>query len=473
MFDIENLRFLDLSENYISTPQLLNYLNHLVNVRLRHLLLRYNQLTHLPSSMFSHFHHLVTLDLLGNALVVLKMNTFSGLNSMAILNLQHLSIVHVYKCALCGIGHFVHGLNISYNQISSLNGHSLLEICDQLTWLDISNNALVYVEPNMFQDILANVLVKSTDDNICCFTASDVATLCRTNQRYKQCPSMFPKNGIRSILTVLSVSIIILNLLAITLHGRLCRHQSHPLLMQMLSVCDIIYGLYFGMLLLTDETYDQQFIFHFMAWARGRICAVFQGLLSTVFPLTRWITAIISVNQLLVTKYALKARPLSFFKITLIMLIGILVSVGFTVIDQLQVDTTSDLQIIRYRCLPLSCHKYMLYFYFAFTGMLQIVMLFCHATVMQYLRQSSKRLGIKRKEQHRRILSRMLILDSTSVVQWLIICGLLIARKNCTLTDEAEIAMIISFSTTAMLHPICYTIMTSAVVDKWRSLRCF
>ena len=446
----------------------------MVKVKLRHLLLRHNQLTHLQSSMFSHFHHLVTLDLHGNSLVVLKMNTFSGLNSMAILNLQNLSIAHVYECAFCGIGDLVHGLNISYNQLSSLNANSLLEISAQLLWLDISNNALIYVEPNMFQDILANVLVKSTDDNICCFTASDVAPLCRTNQRNKHCPIMFPKNGIRSILTVLSVSIIILNLLATTFHCRLCRHQSHPLLMQILSMCDIIYGLYFGMLLLTDETYDQQFIFHFMAWAKGGICSVFQGLLSTVFPLTRWITALISVNQLLVTKYALKAKPLSFFKTILIMLMGILVSIGFTVIDQLQVDTIfiSDLQVMRYRCLPLSCHKYMLYFYFLFTGILHIVMIFCHTAVMQYLKQSSRRLGIKRKEQHRRILSRMLILDFTSILQWLIICGLLIARKNCTFTDEAELALIISFSTTAMIHPICYTIVTSAVFEKWRSLKC-
>ena len=466
---------MDLSENNITTAQLHNCLSNMVNVKLRHLLLRHNLLAHLQSSMFSHFYHLVTLDLLGNALVVLRMNTFSGLNSIPTLNLQNLNIVQMNKCTFCGIGISVKGLNISYNQISSLNSHSLVEVSDQLTWLDISNNTLIYLEPNMFQDILANVFVKSTDGNICCFTASDVAPLCRTNHRNKHCPIMFPKNGIRSMLTVLSVSIIILNLLAITFHCRLCHRQSHPLLMQMLSMCDVIYGLYFGMLVLTDKTYDQQFIFHFMAWARGGICSVFQGLLSTVFPLTRWITALISVNQLLVTKYALKAKPLSFFKTILIMLIGIVVSIGFTVIDQLQVDTIfiSDLQVIRYRCLPLACHKYMLYFYFLLTGMLHIAMIACHVVVMRYLMQSSKRLGLKRKNQHRIILSRMLILDFTSVIQWLVICGLLITRKNCTLTDEAELAMIFSFSTTATIHPICYTIATSAVVEKWRSLKCF
>ena len=439
----------------------------MVNVNMRHLLLRYNQLTNLHSSMFVNFQHLTTCDLRGNSLMSLRMNTFNGLNSMTTLHLQNLNVHTISQCAFCGMQSVV-GLNLSSNQISSLNSNSFLELDVHLTWLDISNNNLIYVEPKMFQEILFYAEILTTNRKICCIGFKNIP-LCYNTKTKTQCPSMLPNIGLRSVFIFLSLLILLLNLLAMTFQFRFCHRHAHPLLIQMLSMCDALYGLYYAMLLLVDSTYKEQLVFHYMTWTQSDFCSVVEALLSMVFLLTRGITALISVNQLLVTKYALKLKPLSFTKSLALTLTWIILSMGFTLIDKLLLDNKLRHS---HRCLPFSYETlYIFYIYFTFAGLLQVSTIACHAAVMQHLIQSTKQLGINRKVQHRKILRRMLILDVTNTLQWLIICCMVIAMDDWTLTDEAEVAVILCLSVTAVVHPICYTIVTSTTIDKLYALK--
>ena len=105
-----------------------------------------DQLTTIPS-LASIFPKLRVLNLLGNALHLIKNSSFVGLNSLIYLNLNGNNFTHIPTSVNNAVN--LQTLSVGYNQIGTVNDDDLVSL-HNLTRLDLGNNPLVYISPSAF-----------------------------------------------------------------------------------------------------------------------------------------------------------------------------------------------------------------------------------------------------------------------------------------------------------------------------------
>lgn len=156
---LPNLRILDLSYNRLQAlePDLFHGLRKLTNLQLR-----YNAIKFVPVRIFQDCRSLQFLDLGYNQLQSLARNSFAGLFKLTELHLEHNELIKV------NLAHFPRLVALKTLYMHHNRAQVVVNTLDW-TWhflekIDLSNNAIEYIEPHVFESV-PNLKSLSLDSN--------------------------------------------------------------------------------------------------------------------------------------------------------------------------------------------------------------------------------------------------------------------------------------------------------------------
>ena len=433
----------DLLCNVIGSMEFLHYL-FIANINI----------TAIESNAFSKLKFIRSLHLYNVTLVTIEESGLSGMTSLPLLNLSGTLLRHVEKCAFCFMSSLV-SLDISHNLIAYINEGALMTSSSEGLTINLTDNPIAFVEGQIRGHILT--LMVGGNNGVCCFTSSSIK--CDSNKIIivSACGTLFPHFRYVAVWVLLVFWIIGGNLGSMVLNSENKSTQFYVL--QMMALADILYGLHILSILILHYIYDTQFVFRSTLPSHLLFCKTASVLLHVSLITSRTSVLLITINYLLVTKYALKFIRLTKKHVFLSLIIVWSVSMSTYIILANEVDSVdssplcTSFGIRTHRILPTIASAVLV----AYLYSIIIVMACIYYVIIQYTNQCARRAGRRNallgKLLYKACFTVIVCTATTSAVMVLQVghaYGFLVDRRN-------ELWVLGLASLDASLNPFIYT----------------
>ena len=260
-------------------------------------------ITVIESNVFSRLLFLERLHIDNVILRTIGENGFSGMASLPLLNLSRTSIKHVGKCAFCNMSSLV-SLDLSHNLIAFIIEGALMTSSKKGLTINLTDNPIAYVEGYIHIQRHISILIVEENSGLCCFTSPSLKCDSNGNKVVNICGTLLLNFQYVVSWILLIVWIIGGNLCGIVLNFERKATQYH--ILQTMAFADILYGLHMLIILCLHYLYDSQFVFRSKLPSNLLLCKTASVLLHVSLITSRTSVLLITINYLLVTKYALK-----------------------------------------------------------------------------------------------------------------------------------------------------------------------
>ena len=219
---------------------------------------------------------IIHLDVNSNGILQLSRNCFINLLRLKIINLSANRIQRIHKFAFVYLPK-LKVLNIAKNYLNEMHSNFLQNI----SFLDIRNNPLLLLKREVFQNSRINH-ISSNAYHVCCLTPPTISCDA-VKPWYISCLNLLPNTSTRVLLTVVSFSTFLLNILSICLQVKGKGFLSFKFLIIFVNISDLVCSVYLIILLFTDFLYHDNFITNEVSWRSSTSCSMI-FILSVLFP---------------------------------------------------------------------------------------------------------------------------------------------------------------------------------------------
>ena len=459
--------YLDLSYNNITSADMLLYKFKDDNTIL-YLKLNNNILTHLHANMLKNLDQVKHLILNNNKIFKVYNFVFYRMIRISNLDLSHQKIQVLEKCAFCGLANLQY-LNLSNNNISTFQYDMFVHFHKTLIWLNIKNNDILEAK---YEDskVLCKVIVITNDNNLCCVLSKHLDKSCiliKEKCLDKICQRKLPTMAIIiACYGIIANMIIAINMLVIYFHYR-SQQNKHSILVQILSLTDMAMLSYYFIITLAHYKYGSDFIFHYDFWIKSYQCktAIFTVLMSMSF--SKFVTLIISLNQL----FFIKFRHITFLNVCskkLAILLG-LSSVCCTVFSVKLYKFPKKDNFMYANCLPFSnsttSHLPWLAVHLTILEVIPCFIWICEMVIVQHVQNCAKRVGRKNTRRIRRMKLRANLMMVLTFSQWVIVISYVVLMFCDIQSDYLEkMILIIIIPCQTFLNSFYYTFHSQSFV---------
>ena len=304
---------------------------------LHYLLIANINVTVIESNVFSGLKFLKSIHTYNITVITIAESGLSGMASLPLLNLSVTSLRHVKKCAFCFMVSLV-SLDISYNLIAYINEDALNTSSIEGLTINLTGNPIAYVEGYIQGQI--HTLVVGDNGGVCCFTNPVMKCDSNATKVDKACGTLFPHFRYVAVWMLLVLWIIGGNLGAIVLNSENKATQFY--IIQTMAFSDILYGLHMLSILSLHYIYSTQFVFRSKLPLNLLFCKIASVLLHVSLITSRTSVLLITINYLLVTKYALKFIRLTKKHILILLIIVWSVSITTYILLANEVDSVDS-----------------------------------------------------------------------------------------------------------------------------------
>ena len=308
---------------------------------LKFLYLIRNHIEYIQSHTFINLHLLELLDVKKNQIHVLMTQTFKGLHLLPSLDLSELSVSSLHSEVFSGLSN-VKYLNISLNPITRLHDLLFTPLLN-LRILELRHTNLLFIGQHSLSQLNPGTIIYFDYPMYCCYLSCHhrcyVVDVWLKEQHCKQLIS----NQITYTIVALSAIVnITLNTANIILSRKRKMHRSHIILWGHLNFTNILPALYLLVLCIASSLYNNDYIYMHTKWLESYLCNILYFFPSAGFTLSRCCVFLIVLDQLLVTKFALKQRRIGTFWLLSILYSYILIAIIWQILRALYMDITNE-----------------------------------------------------------------------------------------------------------------------------------
>ena len=210
---------------------------------------------------------IIHLDINSNAILQLYRNCFINLLRLEIINLSNNSIQRIHEFAFVYLPK-LKMLNLAKNNLNEIHSNVLQNI----SFLYIRNNPLLLLKRKVFHNSRI-IHISSNAYHVCCLTPPSIS--CNAVKPwYISCLNLLPNTSTRVLLTVVSFSIFLLNILSISLQVKGKGFLSFKFLIIFVNISDLVCSVYLIILLFADFLYHDNFITNEVLWRSSTSCSM-------------------------------------------------------------------------------------------------------------------------------------------------------------------------------------------------------
>ena len=437
----------DLLCNVIGSMEFLHYL-FIASINIREI----------ESNAFYKLKFITSLQVYNVTLVTIAERGLSGMSSLPLLNLSGTLLRHVKKCAFCFMSSLV-TLDISHNLIAYINEGALMTSSSEGLTINLTDNPIAFVEGNIRGHILT--IIVESNNGVCCFTSSSIK--CDNNKItiVSACGTLFPHFGYVAVWMLLVLLIIGGNFGSMVLNSN--NKSSQFYVLQTMALADILYGLHMLSILILHYIYDSQFVFRSTLPSYLLLCKTASVLLHVSLITSRASVLLITINYLLVTKYAIKFIRLTKKHVFMPLILGWSVSLCTYIFLANEVDSVdssplcTSFGIRTHRIFPTMASALLV----AYLYSIIIVIACIYYVIIQYTHQCARKAGRRNallgKLLYKACFTVIVCTSTTSAVMVLQVghaYGFLVDRRN-------ELWVLGLASLDASLNPFIYTFYVS------------
>ena len=280
--------------------------NYFVSMKyLKVLDLSYNRLRRLASHMFESQSRLERLVVIGNfESLTFESESFSGLLSIMVLELSHLTIERIAHKAFYGLDLVT--LSIVHSQILHFDSNSLSGLSVKNVYF---NSSEIHSFTEAMFDGLINIQKLKTDEfKFCCVKPQVLPEdqCFPEKDEYSSCDDLFRNEILRPLVWIIGIFAILTNASSIIYRSINQKEQlkaSYGILVSNLAVSDGIMGLYLLIIASADVYFRSVYIFHDMSWRNSIFCKLAGVLSTTSTEASVCFICLITVDRLFIIKY--------------------------------------------------------------------------------------------------------------------------------------------------------------------------
>ncbi|XP_064082332.1 G-protein coupled receptor GRL101-like [Macrobrachium nipponense] len=448
--------------------------------RLRILILSDNDLAELTNGAFAGLHTLRNLRLDGNQITVIKPLAFYGLSSLPTLDLSHQRLREIGHRAFLGLRNLT-TLIVSDNDLTSLD-EAVFTGLRNLQKLDLTKNQLAILSKKTFQS-LSLLSYLATDEWRWCCLVDHVETCLPETDQFSSCEDLMSNAVLRVCIWILGLIALFGNAFVIFWRSIYSSgNKVHSFLIVNLAFADFLMGVYLLIVAVVDLQYRGVYAAYEVSWRSSSLCQV-AGFISTfsselsVFTLT-----VITVDRFMVIKFPFGGHLFD-GEITKQVMGGVWVLVTLlAALPLTHLDYFKNFYGRSGVCLPLHITnekpngwEYAVFIFLALNLLSFVVIAVSYAlmyTVTQEIRMAALPGPVARPGESG-MATRMTLIVATDAACWLPIIVLGIASLCGVAVPPKVFSWIAVFvlPLNAAVNPVLYTLSTSPVRKRFRSLR--
>ena len=293
---------------------------------LLHLDISLNKIRFLQAGVFDGLTRLTHINLKGNKIHKIYKQGLRGLESIEIITLRYLFIKSIETCAFCSLQN-VKVLDLSQNLLTTLHDIGLTS-SPNLQVLNLTSNPLISINSNALENLHDIVTLETSVPAVCChLPLKSVCKIVHQNSELQlNCNQLFPSRSLLIIAWISILIIISLNVFIISYYVVIKAHKLHFTLIQHLAFCDLLYAIYLLLMCYFHTIYGEAFYIKRYVWLQSLICKVISLVFIVPVMVSNYTSCLISINTLLLTKFALKLIKFTNAQIVFLIMIGWLVS---------------------------------------------------------------------------------------------------------------------------------------------------
>ena len=255
--------------------------------------------------MFESQSRLERLVLSGNfESLTFESESFSGLLSIKVLELSHLTIERIIQKAFYGLDLMT--LSIYHSQIVQLDSNSLSGLSVESVYFN-SSEIQSFTEA-MFDGLLSVKKLKTDEFKFCCVRPQVLPEdqCFPEKNEFSSCDDLFRNEILRPLVWIIGIFAILTNASSVIyrlIHQKDQLKASYGILVSNLAVSDGIMGLYLLIIASADVYFRGVYIFHDTTWRDSMFCKLAGVLSTTSIEASVFFMCLITVDRLLIIKY--------------------------------------------------------------------------------------------------------------------------------------------------------------------------
>ena len=283
----------------------------------------------LRRDIFRHTFRLVSIEIIESKIIHIETDTFRDLVMLKKLNLKGNDMVYFQNNILRNLG-FLEELDLSMMKLRNVEIGAFRDL-KLLKHLNLSYNKLITITDFKSNGILLYVDLRGNYNIESLSSMGGIFTLVSSKLIY--CCYMWTKNNCRSNVTMvwlfpnkyrcqnttgnkhINVAILLINSLicllnccGIVAHNKLRQHHTQRTILINLHLSDLLQSLYILIVCIFMYVYENSYIFILEEWPTSKVCRAAGTLLLLCDIFSGYIIILLSISNLVVTKYALKLR---------------------------------------------------------------------------------------------------------------------------------------------------------------------
>jgi hypothetical protein len=331
-----------------------------------------------------------------------------------------------------------------------------------LTEIKLYNKPIEYIFGHPFARLPSLVVLDTDDQLICCTVPETVKCLHNAIEYSRRCPHILPNKAMTIIVWVIGLIITILNLLSLVFWHAYEHKKSSLVLMSSLNLSDMLMGIYMILVAITDTYYNNSYSAYSVdAWQSSWICGWAMLCNQVAFQMGLWVVMLISLERLLLTKYALLSYKLSTKSASTLLFLGLITSCVLGVCN-VYWSILRD-QGAPSLCLFISSGKHVRIVQWA-TSVYNVLVVVAltgvniTAGVFFITKQSIVRHMVKYKKEHQ-MVRRILMTTGTSFLSVMIIGGVQVCTLtgSCPTSDPLMTLQLVVMAINATVNPFINT----------------
>ena len=299
--------------------------------KLIHLDISKNRFHYINTDMFKGLHTLKYINLENNAIYTIYSLGFQGLNLIESLSLRNVFMKIIHKCAFCNVQQ-LRTLDLSQNKLTVLKDIGLSTL-PNLHTLNLTDNKIIDMPSEIFIEMFNLNLLLTTIPAICCYTPlhSNCSVTQPNTLMPTSCRNLMP-NQVINIITWLNIVLMIFVIIFTVLYYNILKSKKvHFSLIQHLSLSDLWYITYLILLCYNHIIYGENFKLKRHLWQDSSMCKLLHVFFIVPLLVSQYTSWLISVNTLLLTKYALKMVNISRKRLIISLSMGWVVSCAIAI----------------------------------------------------------------------------------------------------------------------------------------------
>ena len=299
---ISKLLFLNMSGCYFQRLSFLSKMFHGLS-NLKMLDLSFTNIHHLPNFVFQPLVSVNRMSFFGCKIFQLYPYIFPKAVNLQNINMSKLFIKKIHSNTFCQL-FYLAVLDISYNLITEIHNGTFYCL-DNLNILDMSHNQIVEIDNNILNQLsIIQFIYVDTISQCCHLPLTGECIYPNMNHETYICQTILSNSTVlRYTYFFIGILIIICNVLSVVCRRLSKHHQKNFILCMNLSLADMLVGLYFLIVSVTDIYFGNRFIKINDTPLIASTCHYVSILPVMTTLMSNSICFLMSVQKLLVTKY--------------------------------------------------------------------------------------------------------------------------------------------------------------------------